>query len=152
MIVQGSVYLSAQRIDFLLSLCLFTRARSHLWYFYLSDELKKIVELIYMDKGTQWGSRKMFHAVQNSNQNLYFQKYSSHYEKKKKRMAFIIWNFQKNICSQSIIFWQMSGKYCHLNTNQASFKIINLHLEFVSSCHQPTSLTLAINPGQFLSC
>lgn len=84
MIVQGSVYLSAQRIDFLLSLCLFTRARSHLWYFYLSDELKKIVELIYMDKGTQWGSRKMFHAVQNSNQNLYFQKYSSHYEKKKK--------------------------------------------------------------------
>ena len=81
MIVQGSVYLSAQRIDFLVSLCLFTRARSHLWYFYLSDELKKIVELIYMDKGTQWGSRKMFHAVQNSNQNLYFQKYSSHYEK-----------------------------------------------------------------------
>lgn len=83
MIVQGSVYLSAQRIDFVLSLCLFTRARFHLWYFYLSDELKKTVELIYMDKGTRWWNRKMFHAVQNSNQNLYFQTHSSHYGRKK---------------------------------------------------------------------
>ena len=151
MIVQGIVYLSAQRIDFVLPLCLFTRGRFHLWYFYLSDELKKIVELIYKDKGTQWWNRKMFHAIQNSNQNLYFQKYSSHYGKKK-RMAFFTWNFHKNIFSQSIIFWQVSGKYCHLNINQASFKITNLHLGFVSGCHQPTGLHLAINPGQFLSC
>ena len=71
---------------------------------------------------------------------------------KKKRMAFFSRNFHKNIFSQSIIFWQMSGKYCHLTINQASFKITNLHLGFVSSCHQPTSLPLAIKPGQFLSC
>lgn len=100
-IVQGNVYSSAQGSpSFCTSLCLFTSGRFHLWYFYLSDELKKIVGLIYLDKGAQWWNRQMFHVIQNSNENLYFQNYSIHYEKKKN--GFLHLKFSLKIYSDSI--------------------------------------------------
>lgn len=52
MIELCSVYLSAQRIDLYFPVPIHQN-RFHLWYFYLSDELKKNCGINLHDKGTQ---------------------------------------------------------------------------------------------------